>query len=194
VLARAAGKALWMLQFPACPHLPAPPAHMDANALSAHGPVRDGTFYLTALTYGHYLWQRGLASRAVLKLDRALCADLRGDEPVLLKWPLPYAAMAWFLRHAPDRAFVGNPRVHFQHLADRMNEPRREQRRWRMWACWSLCRVVLPDLPGDPDHFVEEPAIERIACELRMHGIRGETETWEAVMNGALETRSASVQ
>jgi hypothetical protein len=24
-----------------------------------------------------------------------------------------------------------NPRVHFQHYAGRMNEPRREQRRWR---------------------------------------------------------------
>ena len=37
-----------------------------------------------------------------------------------------------------------NPRVHFQHLADRMNELRREQRRWRMWACWNLCSGGAP--------------------------------------------------
>ena len=43
-------------------------------ALSAHGPARDGAFYLTALTYGHYLWQQGQVARAILKLDRALGA------------------------------------------------------------------------------------------------------------------------
>ena len=69
-------------------------------------------------------------------LDRAFGADLAPGEPVLAAWPLPYAAMAWLLQHTPPETFIGNPRVHFQHLADRMNEPRREQRRWRAWACW----------------------------------------------------------
>ena len=86
---------------PPCPHLPAPPARLDASALSAHGPDRGAGFYLTALTYAHYLWQHGLAARAMLKLDRALLSDLRGDEPALRDWPLPYPAMAWFLRHTP---------------------------------------------------------------------------------------------
>jgi hypothetical protein len=171
---------------PPCPLLPPPPARMDAGALTAHGAARDGAFYLSALTYAHHLWQRGLAARAVLSLDRALGADLRGDEPVLAQWPLPYAAQAWFLRHTPRDVFIGNPRVHFQHLADRMNEPRREQRRWRIWACWAICRAVRPEFPADPLHAVTEPATEEIAARLRIHGIPGEAELWRDVLAGCV--------
>ena len=64
-----ADEASAMPAFPACPYLPEPPELMDAEALSAHGPNRDSGFYVTALTYGHYLWLRGLPSRAILKLD-----------------------------------------------------------------------------------------------------------------------------
>lgn len=149
---------------------------MDAGVLTAHGRDRGEAFYLTALTYGNYLWRHGHAGRAILKLDRAFGADLRGDESVLRAWPLPYLAMGWIFQHAP--AFVGNPRVHFQHLADRMNEPRREQRRWRMWACWALCRLSLPDLPDDPKHEVEEPTFERIGQMLDEHGHAGEKNLW----------------
>lgn len=172
-------------RLPPCPHLPAAPAQMDASALSAHGVARDAAFYLTALTYAQYLWQRGLAARAILKLDRALGADLRGDEPVLRDWPLPYVAMAWFLRHTPAEVFIGNPRVHFQHLADRMNEPRREQRRWRTWACWALCRAVRPEFPADPRHRVDEPTLDLIAQKLTAHGLPGEASRWQAVIKKA---------
>jgi hypothetical protein len=155
---------------------------MDAGALTSHGESRGGDFYLAALTYAHHLWLRGLAARAILSLDRALGADLRGDEPVLRQWPLPYETMAWFLRHTPVDVFIGNPRVHFQHLADRMNEPRREQRRWRIWACWALCRAVRPEFPADPKHKVTEPAIGEIAARLHDHGIPGEAELWRRVL------------
>lgn len=167
---------------PPCPHLPPPPALMNASAFSSHGPARDGAFFLTALTYGQYLWQRGHAARAILALDRALGADLRGDEPVLRDWPLPYDAMTWFLRHTPPGVFIGNPRVHFQHLADRMNEPRREQRRWRAWACWSLTRAVVPRFPADPKHQVVEPTPAHIAGKLAVHGIPGEMELWQSAL------------
>ena len=155
---------------------------MDAGALTAHGDERDADFYLTALIYAQYLWQRGLAARAILKLDRALLSNLQGDEPVLREWPLPYDAMAWFLRHTPADVFIGNPRVHFQHLAGRMNEPRREQRRWRTWACWALCRVVRPEFPGDPQHEVDEPAFALVTEKLTTHGLPGETGIWQAAM------------
>jgi hypothetical protein len=144
---------------PPCPHLPSAPASMNASALSAHGADRDGDFYLTALTYAHYLW------------------------------PLPYAAMAWFLRHAPADVFIGNPRVHFQHLADRMNEPRREQRRWRTWACWQIARVVRPEFPADPRHVVVEPTVEQIAARLDTHGVPGETALWRGVLKNCSGTR-----
>lgn len=172
-------------RLPPCPHLPVPPARMDARALSAHGPARDGGFYLTALTYGHYLWQHGLAARAILCLDRALGADLAGNEPELRAWPLPYDAMAWFLRHTPEGVFIGNPRVHFQHLAGRMNEPRREQRRWRAWAGWGLSRVVLPQLTADPKHQVVEPSFECIAQNLAQYGIADEPTIWRNALKRA---------
>ncbi len=167
---------------PSCPLLPPAPAAMDASALTAHGEERDADFYLTALTYGQYLWQRGFAARAILKVDRALLADLRGDEPVLQQWPLPYAVIAWMLRHAPRDVFIGNPRVHFQHLADRMNQPRRDQRRWRIWACWAIARKVRPEFPHDPRHDVIEPTLAEIAAQLDAHGIAGETALWQDVL------------
>ena len=170
---------------PSCPHLPAAPVTMDASALTAHGDERDSQFYLTALTYAQYLWQRGLAARAILKLDRALLSALRGDEPELRKWPLPYQAMAWFLKHTPPDVFIGNPRVHFQHLADRMNEPRREQRRWRTWACWQITRIVRPEVPADPNHNVTEPSLEQIAQRLTEDGLPGEAKLWREVLRNS---------
>lgn len=143
---------------------------------------RRGEFYLDCLEYAHALWQRGLAARAVLCLDRAMGADLRGDEPELRAWPMPYAPMAWFITHTPPDVFLGNPRVHFQHYADRMNEPRREQRRWRAWACWEIVRVVRPEFPSDPKHPVAEPSRDTIILELGVHGLRGEVALWESVL------------
>ncbi len=160
---------------------------MDAGALAAHGQSRGAEFYLTALRYAHYLWLRGFAARVILKLDRALLADVPEGDAALREWPLPYAAMAWVLRHAPD--FGGNPRVHFQHLAGRIRPPRLEQRRWRMWACWMLCRAARPDLPGDPGHEVEEPQPEQIIENLSRHGHAGEADLWKAAL-GLASARS----
>ena len=154
---------------------------MDWRDLARHGEDRGAEFYLTALEYGNDLWSRGLAARAILCLDRALGADLKGTEDILKAWPLPYAAMVWFLRHVPKDVFIGNPRVHFQHYAGRMNEPRREQRRWRAWACWHLTRLTLPALDGDPKHVVEEPTAEQIEDRLSTYGHSGEAELWKTV-------------
>ncbi len=167
---------------PPCPHLPPPRPGLDWRTLHVHREdVRGPEFYHDCLEYGHALWQQGLAARAMLCLDRAFAADLRGDEAVLRAWPLPYAAMAWLIAHTPPDVFMGNPRVHFQHYADRMNEPRKEQRRWRAWACWALTRAVRPDLPADPKHAVEEPSLDEIERRLQRHGHRGEAALWKGV-------------
>ena len=169
---------------PPCPHLPAPRAGLDWRTLHIHREdARGAEFYHDCLEYAQALWERGLAARAMLCLDRALGADLRGDEPVLQAWPLPYAAMAWLVAHTPPDVFMGNPRVHFQHYAGRMNDPRREQRRWRAWACWALTRAVRPDLPGDPKHAIDEPSLEKITAQLTEHGLPGEAELWRSVMS-----------
>jgi hypothetical protein len=156
---------------------------MDWRVFEAHSEDRGAGFYHTALEYGHSLWQRGYAARAILCMDRAMGADLRGDEPILALCPIPYAAMAWFLTHTPEGVFIGNPRVHFQHYADRMNEPRRELRQARAWACWALTRRVRPSLPADPRHDVIEPTEIEIAKALTTHGLSGETDVWLRVLN-----------
>ncbi len=171
---------------PPCPHLPAPRAGLNWRTLHVHrDDVRDEEFYHDCLEYAHSLWQRGLAARALLCVDRAFSADLRGDEPLLRAWPLPYAATAWFLTHTPPEVFIGNPRVHFQHYADRMNHPRRDQRAWRAWACWALARALRPEFPGDPKHPVIEPTLAGIAEGLRLHGHPGEVALWQAEMKNA---------
>lgn len=164
---------------PFCPHLPVPRTGLDWRALHAFREAdRGADFYFACLEYGHALWLKGYAARSLLCLDRALGADLRGDEVVLQAHPLPYAAMAWLIAHTPHGVFLGNPRVHFQHYADRMNAPRREQRRWRAWACWALARAVRPELPADPKHNVVEPTLEAIRCALEQHGLPGEPTLW----------------
>ena len=166
---------------PQCPHLPHPRPGLDWRTLNAFGEGdRGARFYDACLEYAHALWMRRFAARAILCLDRAMGADLRGDEPILAEWPMPYSAMAWFMRHAPQGVFIGNPRIHFQHYADRMNEPRRDQRRWRAWACWALARREMAHLPGDPRHIVVEPTIGQIEWHLRRHGLPGEAALWHA--------------
>lgn len=180
-LAPAAAPAL-----PPCPHLPTPPAGLDHRHLGRHDEARGAEFYVSCLEYGHALWQRGLAARAVLCLDRAMGADLRDDDPVLARHPMPYAAMAWFLARTPPSIFIGNPRVHFQHYADRMNEPRRAQRAARAWACWELARRLRPEWSADPRHAVTEPTESDIAAALDAHGLRGETALWRDVLARAV--------
>jgi hypothetical protein len=181
-----------MSLLPICPYLPAPRPGLDWRVLHAfRDHDRGAEFYLACLEYGHSLWQRGFAARAILCLDRAMGAALTGEELVLQRWPMPYAAMGWFIAHTPADVFLGNPRVHFQHYAGRMNEPRREQRRWRSWACWGIARAVRRDLPGDPRHQIVEPTREQITAKLIEHGHANEAQRWLSILNdiGAL-TRS----
>lgn len=170
--------------FPSCPYLPDPRPGLDWQALHAFRKTdRGAEFYYACLEYGHTLWRKGFAARALLCLDRAFGAELTGSEPLLQRHPLPYRAMAWLIAQTPKGVFLGNPRVHFQHYADRMNEPRREQRRWRAWACWALARAVRPDLPDDPRHRVVEPTFERIEAALRTYGHPGEAQLWRAELD-----------
>ena len=139
-------------------------------------------FYMTALTYAQLLWEQNLPARAVLAVDRALLTNLSGDEAELVTWPLPYRAMSWMVASYDEAAFVGNPRVHFQHLATRVKGERKDQRKWRAWASWYISRQARPDLPGDDKQGINEPSIENIRIGLETHGISGEVETWRSVV------------
>ncbi len=173
---------LGRMSLPLCPYLPTPRPGMDWRVYQPHGDSRGSGFYGTCLEYGHELWLKQLPARALLCLDRAMGAELKNNDAVVESWPIPYAAMAWIMRGVPRDLFCGNPRVHFQHYADRMNEPRRELRRWRAWACWALACAVRPELPGDPKHDVVEPSLNEIEQRLRAEGLVSESEQWKDVL------------
>lgn len=165
------------------PYLPSPDRNMnwrDLNRFKADD--RGSEFYETCLEYGQVLWRKKLPARAILCLDRAWGADLTGDEPILESWPLPYQALVYILQNAPPGVFLGNPRVHFQHYADRLGEPRLEQRKWRSWACWAISCQARPDFPGDPNHDVAEPTLQKITQKLDAHGHPSETDLWHSIL------------
>jgi hypothetical protein len=165
-----------------CPHLPNLNVTLDYEHLRQCGRNRGADFYLRCLEYAQYLWINDTPARSLLAIDRALFADINGDEDQLAQWPLPYAGVAWILQHAPDQAFIGNPRIHFQHLADRIRDPRRPVKSWRAWACWHIVRKCQPELEGDPRHDVEPPSEGSVADALSRHGIPGETDLWMSVL------------
>lgn len=165
-----------------CPHLPEADHSMDWRSLNSKKNVSGIELYLTALKYAQVLWMRNLPARAVLAIDRALLSELNGDEAELITWPLPYGAMSWVLENYDEDKFVGNPRIHFQHLATRVKGKRKAQRKWRAWASWFIARQARPHLPGDTLQAVEEPNAEQIGAGLRQHGLPGELENWEKVV------------
>lgn len=174
-----------------CPHLPIPTEPLTHLVMAPFRKVRDAAFYETALNYAGSLWLQGLPARSLLLINRALGADLSGDEAVLETCPLPYAAVRWILEHrSEDEAyFIGNPRRHYQHLATRMVPPRKTQRSWRAWACWSLAMQVLPveDYPADElqiqNEGIVEPTFIQIAEALESYGLPGERALWENISN-----------
>jgi hypothetical protein len=161
------------------------PEHpVTAAAMQRFGDDRGPEFYLGALTCAQSLWLQGLPAQAILQLNRAFAADVAADDPILTRYPLPYAAMAWVLRHRQPDQFIGNPRRHFQHYATRMSGPRREARIWRAWACWWLAWTIDPALPADEEQLatepIHEPLLSEIEAGLEHHGHPGEVALWKA--------------
>lgn len=138
--------------FPGCPLLPEvthPHGHMVTRV---HAAQKGSRYYLATLCYAQSLWREGKPAQAILQLNKGFMADLKGDEQVLAKWPPPYAVLVWFLVHAPEGRFLGNPVRHFQHLATRVSGPRSEIRAWRAWACFHLAQRVLSQTGFPVDH------------------------------------------
>lgn len=138
--------------------------------------------YLACLRYGQWLWTQGLPARALLAVDRGLFCAVPSGDPALAGHPLPYAAIRWMVTQDIGLDFIGNPRVHYQHLADRVRGGREHRVRWRSWAAWAVVRTARPDWPADPRHEVAEPDEAAIREGLRAHGVAGEEATWEAAL------------
>lgn len=183
---------------PPCPFLPVPACALDSSHTRRLGSDRGETFYLAALEYAQSLWLQGLPARALLLINRALGANLQGDEPILNDWPLPYSAAAWVMLHRSEDQFIGNPRRHYQHLATRMVEPRKEQRAWRAWACWFIACRLFPDYPADEKQIAEEGITEpdkaTIFNQLEVLGIPDETMLWESAISLGFTPAPASLK
>ncbi len=166
-----------------CPFLPEAREALSAASMRRFGTDRGPDFYRAALECAQSLWLQGLPAQALLLINRAMGAAFDGSEPALMDWPVPYAAAAWIMRHREEEQFIGNPRRHYQHLATRMVEPRKELRTWRAWACWYLAREIFPDYPADEKQIAEEgirePDLSEIQAGLATLGIPGETEEFK---------------
>ena len=169
---------------PPCPHLPAAPGPMTWRDLEAARGQDEAAHYLACLAYGQRLWTEGLPARALLAVDRGLFCEVPPGHPALRAHPLPYAALRWMVTQDIGGDFIGNPRVHYQHLADRVRGGREHRVRWRAWAAWAVVRAARPDWPADPRHAVREPGEAEIAAGLDTHGIGGEAETWRSALRG----------
>ena len=152
---------------PSCPTLPEAEVSMSYRNLRALPADHLAARYRTYLAYGQSLWQRALPARALLAVDKALLLVLPDDAHVYEDHPLPYATIVYFLENVDRSLFFGNPRVHYQHLADRIRGEDVELRSLRAWACWHLTRQSRPELPPDLSHAVAPPAKQAILSELQ---------------------------
>jgi hypothetical protein len=181
-----------------CPHLPEVAEALTAESIRAAGPDRGPRFYLATLRFGQSLWREGKPAQAILQLNRAWSADLRGDEEELARWPSPYRALVWMLERSPEGHFLGNPVRHFQHLATRMSGPRGEVRKWRAWACFHLAERVLPadGYPRDEEQVLAEgvvfPPPREVLKELGRLGWPGEGEQFAGILTGRSGTAERS--
>ncbi|KAF0093744.1 MAG: hypothetical protein E1N59_2574 [Puniceicoccaceae bacterium 5H] len=166
---------------PPCPWLPPAYGPMSYRDLNQLGTERGPIFFLTALRYGQYLWQRHESARAILALARGLYADL--DRPEA--HPLPYGAIGWIVHHHPGDTFIGNPRISFQHQAERYRGSRARLRCARSWAAWQVVRMADPDLPGDPHPACVEPTAEAIEEQLANSPLATELNDWQRALRSA---------
>ncbi len=165
-----------------CPYLPQADGSMDWRSLNQFAACRDIEFYQTALRYAQALWMKGLPARSILAIDRALFCDLSGLEDGLKQWPLPYLAVLWIIGHRFPDQFIGNPRIHYQHLADRVRGERKDIKKWRAWACWYLVKVCFPEFERDKKHQVVEPTVADIRDGLVQFGYPDEVAVWDRVL------------
>ena len=164
-----------------CPFLPEIDRVWRATDVTAFGDERGAAFYHASLCYAQSQWRKGVPAQAMLQINRSLACCLKVSE---MSQPLGYKPMAWLIANRREGQFIGNPVRHFQHLATRMVEPRRNLRAWRAWACWWLACRIFPDYPADEKQLAEEEVVEpsrtEIVAGLTLLCLPGEVQMWVA--------------
>ncbi len=172
----------------ACPLLPAVDGVWTARMMEPHRGRHDVPFYEAALGFAQSLWLEGKPAQALLQMNKAMMADLRGAaegpedaEGRKSEWALPYAAKLWVMRHVGEDEFMGNPVRHYQHLATRMSGVRSELRTWRAWACFHVAEkhLSVEEHPRDDEQIAKEgvavPDWDEVAAGLDRLGLAGES-------------------
>ena len=172
--------ALYLMTIPLCPYLPFPKKEMSYRNIREMRGGNIEAFYLTALSYGHYLWLKGYSGRAILAITRALYANLPAEAEVLREWPLPYRALHWIVANHPSQDYPGNPRISFQHQATRLRGDRVALRRARAWAVWKLICSAKPELPADTTQGIKQPTLGEIEQRIVEHGHLNEVQIWQS--------------
>ena len=72
-----------------CPFLPKIVKKITAADSRALGDSKGLDFYKLCLEYSQSKWMEGLPAQALLQLNRAMSADLNGDEEFLDQFPIP---------------------------------------------------------------------------------------------------------
>ena len=168
------------MSIPLCPYLPSPQQEMSYRNLRELRGGNIEAFYLTALSYGQYLWLKGHSGRAILAITRALYANLPAEAEVLREWPLPYRALHWIVANHPSQDYPGNPRISFQHQATRLRGDRVTLRRARAWAVWKLICSAKPELPADTTQGIKQPTLGEIEQCIVKHGHSNEVQIWQS--------------
>ena len=168
------------MSLPLCPYLPFPQNKMSYRNLRELRSGNIEAFYITALSYGHYLWLKGYSGRAILAITRALYANLPAAAEVFSEWPLPYRAMHWIVANHPNQDFPGNPRISFEHQATRLRGDRVALRRTRAWAVWKLICFAKPELPTDTSHGIKQLTCGEIEKRILKHGHPNEVQIWQS--------------
>lgn len=170
-----------------CPWLPAVNGVWTARMMAPHRGRHDAVAYEAALGFAQSLWLEGKPAQALLQMNKAMMADLRGGAKApedaggnRSEWALPYAAKLWVIRMTGGDEFMGNPVRHYQHLATRMSGVRAELRTWRAWACFHVAENHLSpeEHPRDGKQIAEEgiavPEWNEVAAGLDRLGLEGE--------------------
>ena len=168
------------MTIPLCPYLPLPKKEMSYRNLRELRGGNIEAFYITALSYGHYLWLKGYSGRAILAITRALYVNLPAEAEVLREWPLPYRALHWIVANHPSQDYPGNPRISFQHQATRLRGDRVALRRARAWAVWKLICSAKPELPADTTQGIKQPTLGEIEQRIVKHGHSNEVQIWQS--------------
>ena len=170
--------------------MPVASSKLNASHTLKHRKECAELFYLSCLELSQSYWIQGKQAQSILQINKALMADI--DD---FKNFSPYMALSWLLKNRRNGEFLGNPVLHFQHLATRMSGLRKDLRIYRAWACFYISKYILPskEFPEDLDQISKEslvfPDINEVYSKLNVTGLLSECDFFLEALNASCENK-----